>query len=81
MKRNARGTGDLKDNGKMEGGLEALEEKPFEAEPEKGLSFSWKDVLALTIAFMQIIFTKVVIVIASFALAIYILGKFWLKCW
>lgn len=48
---------------------------------EEGLSLSWKDILALSIAFFQVAFTKMVIVIASFALVIYFLGKVWLRCW
>lgn len=50
-------------------------------EEKEGLQFEWKDILALTIAVIQVIFSRVVIGIGSFAIVIYLLGKFWLKCW
>lgn len=58
-----------------------LPEKHFDEETEEGLSLGWKDVLALFIAFLQVIFFRVVIGIGAFALVIYLLGKLWLRCW
>lgn len=76
MKRNTdEGGEDWKDR------MEERENEPYTDEEKEGLSLDWKDVLALFIAFLQVIFIRVVIGIGSFALVIYLLGKFWLKCW
>lgn len=58
-----------------------LPEKQLDEDTEERLSLGWKDVLALFIAFLQVIFFRVAIGIGSFALVIYLLGKFWLRCW
>lgn len=69
-----------------EAGTEPSETRLCEAgagfhEEEAKERLGLKDVLAISIAFMQVLFLRVVIVVASFALVIWLLGKFWLKCW
>lgn len=76
-------TGKTKDwiGKEKEQGREEGPEAGSHGEVTEGLSFGWKDVLALSIAFLQVFFLRAVIGIASFAAVIWLLGKFWLRSW